>query len=184
MIKQSFSRGLIRISVLFIFLTGLFGLQPTGPARADTDPGTGPGGVERTDGTGTLVLWLDANNILGSDGSPVSSWNDKSGWGNNATQTTPVNQPTLQTVELNGQSTVRFDGIADFTLGDWLKITDSSSLDNTDGLTMFMVITQRLFILPLEAFCRNEYTIRTSHPTPSFSILVFVLVRVIVSWLI
>ena len=40
---------------------------------------TGPGGVGTTDGTSSLVLWLDANTISGTSGSTITSWNDGSG---------------------------------------------------------------------------------------------------------
>ncbi|MCK4814425.1 hypothetical protein KA005_01540, partial [bacterium] len=126
---------IIRISVVILLITLFFGFQPPEGVFADTDTGTGPGGVESTDGTSNLVLWLDANNISGSDGSAVSSWSDKSGWGNDAAQASPDSQPSLQTAELNSQSTVRFDGT-----GDFLSILDDDSLDNTAGLTIFTVI--------------------------------------------
>ena len=46
---------------------------------------TGPGGIGVTNGTSNLVIWLDANTLSGlSDGAPVSSWADQSGYGNNA----------------------------------------------------------------------------------------------------
>jgi hypothetical protein len=58
-----------------------------------------------------LVLWLDADNIAQADNTTVATWNDASGAGNNAAG---ASGQTLQTVELNGHSIVRFDGVDDF----------------------------------------------------------------------
>jgi len=135
-IKREFIRLSFALSVLIIIIS----FQPLRISLASTDPGSGPGGVDSTDGTGNLVLWLDANGITGDDGSFLSTWNDKSGWGNHASQSTMGNQPTLQTLELNNQSVARFDGLADFNEGDWLNISDADELDNTSGLTIFTVI--------------------------------------------
>ncbi len=41
----------------------------------------GPGGIGSTNGATSLVLWLDAASISGG---PVSTWNDESGYGNDA----------------------------------------------------------------------------------------------------
>lgn len=59
--------------------------------------------------TSGLVLWLDANVGVtsGTDGS-VSSWQDQSGNGNNATQSNSSNQPTLIANSLNGLPAIRF----------------------------------------------------------------------------
>lgn len=62
-----------------------------------------------------LKLWLKADAITGlNDGDPVTTWNDSSGQGNNATQATAAKKPTYQTNELNGKPIVRFDGTDDF----------------------------------------------------------------------
>jgi len=54
------------------------------------------------------TLWLDASDIstITQSGGAVSQWNDKSGTGNNATQSTPGNQPTysLSNIYFNGAS--------------------------------------------------------------------------------
>jgi hypothetical protein len=52
--------------------------------------------------------WI-ADNLSGSDGSPVSSWPDDVA-GKNATQTKAGNQPALYSNVLNGHKTVRFSG--------------------------------------------------------------------------
>jgi len=60
----------------------------------------------------SLQLWLDgsdATSIINSAGA-VSSWRDKSGNGNNATQATGANQPALTTNIINGKSALLFNG--------------------------------------------------------------------------
>lgn len=97
--------------------------------------GTGPGGVSQTDGTGSLVLWLDAGQLTGLAGNdPVVVWPDVSGYGHTVSQTVVSNQPRFQTAVLNNQPVVRFDG-SDLLLG-----PDADSLDDTAGLTIFSVV--------------------------------------------
>lgn len=62
-----------------------------------------------------LQLWLDAadeRTIQDTAGS-VSQWDDKSGNGDNATQGTGTNQPTINVTTQNGLRTLDFDGIND-----------------------------------------------------------------------
>lgn len=65
----------------------------------------------------TTALWLDAADsaTITTVGGAVSQWNDKSGNGRNAGQSTAGNRPLLTTV--SGYSVVQFDG-AD----DWMNI--------------------------------------------------------------
>lgn len=64
-----------------------------------------------------LRLWLDASRITGlADGDPVGQWNDLSGNGNHATQTTAAKKPLYKTGILNGKPVVRFDGTDDLLL--------------------------------------------------------------------
>jgi hypothetical protein len=135
MSMKKLTQHLWKLAALIVLFLVLSGLLPQSLALADTVIGTGPGGVESTDGAGSLVLWLDANKIAGNDNSAVSAWLDKGGYGNNAAQSNPSNQPTLQKAELNGQSVVRFDGTSDF-----LVVPDNANLDNTNGLTFYAVI--------------------------------------------
>jgi hypothetical protein len=61
----------------------------------------------------SALIWLKANTLTGADGSAVTTWaND--GTGEDFTQATSGNKPTLQTAEQNGLSVVRFDGTDDF----------------------------------------------------------------------
>ena len=54
------------------------------------------------------AVWLDAGEGITLNGSGVSAWEDQSGWGNDATQATPANQPlfSASVAELNGQPAV------------------------------------------------------------------------------
>lgn len=79
------------------------------------------------------ALWLRADSLSQSSGSPVSGWNDESGQGKNATQGTSGNQPTFQANAINGKPAVRFDGTDDF-----LSMT-SGFADFTQGMTVFVV---------------------------------------------
>ncbi len=62
-----------------------------------------------------MMMWLKSDNSVtsGGVGTGVSAWGDVSGNGNNATQATGTNQPTLQNGP-NSLPTVRFDGTNDF----------------------------------------------------------------------
>jgi hypothetical protein len=56
------------------------------------------------------VLWLKADTIAQADNTPVTTWNDSSGLGNNVTQATGSAQPTYRTNVVNGMPVVRGDG--------------------------------------------------------------------------
>jgi len=88
-----------------------------------------PGGVS---GGGTNQLWLDANQLTLSNGSPVSTWTDKSGKGNNATAT-GTTRPTFKTNQFNGRPAVSFDGVDDRIR------TGSVSALNTNTISSFTV---------------------------------------------
>lgn len=86
------------------------------------------------------VLWLDASRITGvADGGAVATWSDESGEGNDASQATADDQPTLQTYELNEKPVVRFDGTSDFLSIDAL----AAIIDGTDTPFNFTVVTKR-----------------------------------------
>jgi hypothetical protein len=73
-----------------------------------------------------LRLWLDASDpatIVTDALGGVQQWNDKSGFGNNAVQTTSLNRPKVNATALNGQPALRFDGV-----DDGLAIADSLSV--------------------------------------------------------
>lgn len=95
-------------------------------------PGTGS-----TLPTANMLMRFKADDIVGANGSAVSSWPESSGNGlPAATQATTANQPTLVTNALNGHNAVYFDGVNDF-----LQLT-GSALDvarNRSALTVFVV---------------------------------------------
>lgn len=83
-----------------------------------------------------LVLWLDASQITGlSDGGSVTTWEDKSGEGNDATQATAGFRPTYQTNEINSLPIVQFDGTDDF-----LALTSPLPTGNS-ARTVFVVFS-------------------------------------------
>lgn len=72
---------------------------------------TGPGGIGSTDGTSTLNLWLDANQIENVvSGNNVTTWNDQSGYGNHASQSTASSKPNYREDFVNGFPTLTFSG--------------------------------------------------------------------------
>jgi len=79
-----------------------------------------------------LVLSLDAGLLSGSDGAPVSVWEDNSGAGPDATAS-GSSRPTLVASGIGGRPAVRFDGVDDFlSLGTGFE-------DFTEGLSVFVV---------------------------------------------
>lgn len=59
-----------------------------------------------------LQLWLDASDAATRTiATGVSAWADKSGKGNNATQATGANQPTVSSAAQNGLDALDFDGL-------------------------------------------------------------------------
>lgn len=61
-----------------------------------------------------LETWLDANTLGLANGAAVSSWTDRSGNGNHATQAIVASQPLFVTGgTLSGEPVVRFDGTDD-----------------------------------------------------------------------
>ncbi|MEM7162655.1 MAG: T9SS type A sorting domain-containing protein [Bacteroidota bacterium] len=93
---------------------------------------TGPGGIGNSSSNG---LWLRADMITLSSGSSVSSWADDSGNGNDGFQSVAANEPTFVTNQMNGYPIVRLDGS-----GDQIEVADADILDNSGGLTYYVVI--------------------------------------------
>jgi len=65
-----------------------------------------------------LILWLDGADPNGTgvqpaNGTAIATWTDKSGQGNNVTQSTGANQPLFQTNQQNGKPGLTFDGSND-----------------------------------------------------------------------
>lgn len=77
----------------------------------DSQGFSGPGGVGDSNNN---VMWLRADDLSAS---PVSTWSDQSGNGNDVTQGTGASQPTWVDAQINGMPIVRFDGIDDILNG-------------------------------------------------------------------
>lgn len=78
----------------------------------------------------TLILDLEADTLVLSDGDPVSTWADQSGNGNDFTQAGGA-RPTKQTI--GGYSAVTFDGVDDWMDG-------GNAADNLPGFAVFVVV--------------------------------------------
>jgi general secretion pathway protein G len=79
-----------------------------------------------------LEVWLDANRGVTLNGSAVSTWADRSGNNNNATQSTPASQPLYVANALNNQAGISFDGSSD-----WLLLPFNNSF--SDDFTVYIV---------------------------------------------
>ena len=98
---------------------------------------------------GGLHLWLKADMGISGSGSAISSWHDYSGLGNNATQVTSGQQPTISaTTSLNGNPVVHFnvatsqnfvlpDFMSSGTAGEIFAVVRASSKTLKNGLWRF-----------------------------------------------
>jgi len=69
--------------------------------------------------TNGMRLWLKADTgVIADSNSNISQWQDQSGLGNTASQTTVANQPQLVTNQLNSRPVTRFNG----GLNQWLDL--------------------------------------------------------------
>lgn len=72
---------------------------------------TGPGGIGNTDGSSNLVLWLDADEVSGVNGTTITTWNDQSGNSNNFTV---GNGAVFNTSTVNGYPAFNFNGTSHY----------------------------------------------------------------------
>ncbi len=102
---QSVSTGSITLKMpaLPAGATSLTLQKSLAPAQSPSNPPT----------TG-LTLWLKANSVGAANNSPVATWPDSSGNGNDATQTDSNRQPVLVTNGINGLPIVHLDGNGDY----------------------------------------------------------------------
>ena len=71
----------------------------------------GPGGLGSTDGTSNLIMWMDADQVEGIvSGNNLTTWEDLSGYGNDASQSSPNDKPNWFSNAVNGFPYLRFDG--------------------------------------------------------------------------
>ncbi len=97
---------------------------------------TGPGGVQDTGGSSSLVLWLDANTISLADGADIANWSDQSGYGNDAVGNllNDGSSPEYHENAINGYSQVEFIAAND----DYFGVPHHVSLMPTT-ISMFVV---------------------------------------------
>ena len=111
--------------------------SPVPDAKADAGCVLGPtagrcdAGVEIP--TAGLYLWLSADVGVQIAGGQVTSWNDRSGAGRNATQTVAQYRPTAMANWHGGKPAIHFDGANRFLF------LASGFDDFTKGLTVFLV---------------------------------------------
>lgn len=80
-----------------------------------------------------LVLWLDGADGSTLQGDPIEVWQDKSGWGNDAFQSSGILQPVVGVWPFNANSCVYFDG------SQFLNISLTPQLQVVDNFTLFAV---------------------------------------------
>jgi len=130
------------------------------------DAGESPGGI-----TSGLILWLDANDLDGdgaAEGSGeaglnagvVETWKDKSGAGNDVTQSTSANRPTFVENSFAFVPQVDFDGSND-------RLLDSNGVlpSSTTDLNIFLVAHSDNASGPLDVMMsENEDNMRVYLP--------------------
>lgn len=107
-----------------------------------------------------LVLWLDAERIDGlANGAEVASWNDASGNGRNATQTTASRRPKYMTNVVGGKPAVRFDGTGTFLLVPSFALfpTSSSPLSVVVVFAASALGAQRFLLMQPQTNCTNNF---------------------------
>ncbi len=113
---------------------------------------TGPGGVEKNDGASKLQVWLRPDGFRDSGGQPASNgetvetWLNFSGYGNDATGSTPGSfegAPLDSTITFfNGYPAVEFDG--DFPGNDGFQLQDI--VDDPNAATVIVVLAGGDFV--------------------------------------
>ena len=80
------------------------------------------------------TLWLRGDVGVTTVSGAVSQWNDQSGNGNNAAQTTATSRPLIaNSLQYNNLPVIRFDGLDDVLIGNTIPNL------NTDDLTVFVM---------------------------------------------
>jgi hypothetical protein len=129
------------LSTALTFLA-LFGILATaGRTQASPITGnTGPGGIEATNGTSSLLYWLRADAGVSLNGTTVSSWADQANKGNNFSQTDTTRQPLFVSSALgtNNLPALRFDGS-----NDKLVLSNQTTLQTV------------IFVNGVDAACQN-----------------------------
>jgi hypothetical protein len=106
------------------------------------------------------ILWLDAEQIVGlANNGEVASWNDASGMGRNATQTTQSRRPRYMTNVVGGKPAVRFDGTSMFLVVPSFALfpTSSSPLSIIMVLATTSLASQRFVLMQPQTNCTNNF---------------------------
>lgn len=99
-----------------------------------------------------LKFWVASDDLVLSDNDPVTTWVDKSGNGNDASQSTAGFKPLYKTNIQNGKPIVRFDGT-----DDQLEISDTSIVGGETGLSIFIIIKEATPQIDKAFFCKWDY---------------------------
>lgn len=91
-------------------------LQNSLLSNVNITTGDGPAGIGSTTGN-DIALWLDASQLVLSDGAAVATWPDLTTNDRDATQATPANQPIYESNAFNGRGVVHFNGTTRFMAG-------------------------------------------------------------------
>ncbi|MCP4362617.1 MAG: LamG domain-containing protein [Chloroflexi bacterium] len=132
--------------LLLFFVTAAVSLIASRPSFAQASfVGTGPGGVGAVDGSGSLELWLQADDEAytdtvctagneAADGNNVGCWEDKSGNGANVTQATTPQEPTYlgSPAGFNSMPALNFNDAA-------IENLAFDTTDTTTDMTIFAV---------------------------------------------
>lgn len=105
---------------------------------------TGPGGVGSSVNNELWLIpdnntYIDSGTTLSSNNDPILQWNDVSGNLNHAIQNTSSRRPLYRMNDLNGYSTIRFDGSDDRILASGIQGTSSQ-------LTVFVLLKFNSFL--------------------------------------
>jgi hypothetical protein len=73
-------------------------------------------------------------------GSNVTTWTDTSGFGNDATQSTDADRPSVTSADLNGKDTIDFDGAN----SEWMTIASDSSHETSNFTTKCLMYNDSL----------------------------------------
>ncbi|MCG9876516.1 MAG: DUF5018 domain-containing protein [Leptospiraceae bacterium] len=92
----------------------------------------------RTYGSGSLRIWLRADSLNLTDGAPVATWNDLSGFSNDFAQAIPAQQPIYIRNQINGLPSLRFTQVA------------SSALETSTGTGFYGINDSGSFFIVLK----------------------------------
>lgn len=93
----------------------------------------GPGGVGNVNGTSSLILWTNPDNITEAENASFASWEDVSGYESDLAQGTTSLQPKIKKGVVNGYDAVSFE-----STNSRLRKTNFSDFA-TDGLSGFYI---------------------------------------------